>query len=151
ARKVFAGLFHKEAARAEKDAVQNFAAGLELATKDQPTDFHPSSSQTLTQIQVQLEGQNDIPLADIKARLCCSPYGLTEPMVVLYAFALLKCGGYELALKPGNGYLLSNGKTVPRDQITAHLLPLCDWNAKLDKALHGARLVRSTQKGWNEV
>jgi hypothetical protein len=72
-------------------------------------------------------------------------------MVALYTLALVKSGGYELALKPSNGYTLSNGKPVPRDRTTAHLLPLCDWNAKLDRALHGARLVRSTQKGWNEV
>jgi hypothetical protein len=151
ARKVFGGLFHKEPAKAEKDAVQNFAVGLELAAKAQPGAFQPAASQALAQIRTQFQGHDDVPLADLKARLCCPPYGLTEPMVALYVFALLKGGGYELALKPGNGYALSNGKPVPHDRLTAPLLPLCDWNAKLDKALHGARVVRSTQKGWDEV
>jgi hypothetical protein len=31
------------------------------------------------------------------------------------------------------------------------VLGLIDWNAKLDKALLGARLVKSSQKGWNDV
>jgi hypothetical protein len=151
AKKVFAGLFHKEPAKAEKDAAQNFAVGLELAVKAQPGEFQPAASQALAQFRTQLQGQADVPLSDLKTRLCCPPYGLTEPMVALYVFSLIKCGGYELALKPGSGYALSNGKPIPRDRVTAHLLPLCDWNAKLDKALYGARLVRSTQKGWNEV
>jgi benzoyl-CoA reductase/2-hydroxyglutaryl-CoA dehydratase subunit BcrC/BadD/HgdB len=30
-------------------------------------------------------------------------------------------------------------------------LALCEWNAKLDKAMLGARIVKSIQKGWNEV
>jgi hypothetical protein len=151
AKKVFGGLFHKEPAKAEKDAVQNFAVGLELAAKAQPGEFQPASSQALSHIRTQLQGQEDVPLSDLKARLCCPPYGLTESMVTLYVFAVIKSGGYELALKPSSGYALSNGKPAPRDRITAQLLPLCDWNAKLDKALHGARLVRSTQKGWNDV
>jgi hypothetical protein len=151
AKKVFGGLFHKEPAKAEKDAVQNFAVGLELAAKAQPTEFQPVASQALAQVRTQLQGQEDVPLSDLKSRLCCPPYGLTEPMVMLYVFTLIKSGGYELALKPSSGFTLSNGKPVPRDRITAHLLLLCEWNAKLDKALHGARLVRSTQRGWNEV
>jgi hypothetical protein len=151
AKKVFGGLFHKEPAKAEKDAVQNFAVGLELAAKAQPVEFQPAACQALAQIRTQLQGQEDVPLSDLKRRLCCPPYGLTEPMVTLYVFALIKGGGYELALRPSSGFTLSNNKPVPRDRITAHLLPLCDWNAKLDKALHGARLVRSTQKGWDEV
>ena len=40
-KKVFAGLFRKEPAKAEKDAVQNFAGGLELAAKSHPTEFNP--------------------------------------------------------------------------------------------------------------
>ena len=35
--------------------------------------------------------------------------------------------------------------------MTTHTLGLCDWNAKLDKALLGARLIVSVQKGWNDV
>ena len=37
--KVFAGLFHKESAKAEKDAVQNFAVGLDLAVKANPSEL----------------------------------------------------------------------------------------------------------------
>src|SRR5207245_2900811 len=119
-------LFHKEPAKAEKDALLNFAVGLELATKANPGEFQPAASQALTQIRTQIQGHDDVPLTDLKTRLCCPPYGLTEPMVSLYVFALIKSGGHELAFKPGSGYTLANGKAVPGERITAHLLPFCD-------------------------
>jgi hypothetical protein len=151
AKKVFAGLFQKEPAKAEKDAVQNFAAGLELATKSHPTEFNPGSSQALAKIRQQVSGKTDLSLSDLKSAFCRPPYGLTESMVTLYLFALVKSGGFELALKSGSGFTLTDGRTLPGDRVTPHILPYCEWNAKLDKALLGARLVQSTQKGWNEV
>ena len=42
AKKVFAGLFHKDPARAEKDAVINFATSLELVAKSHPASLIPS-------------------------------------------------------------------------------------------------------------
>ena len=151
AKKVFAGLFHKEPAKAEKDAVQNFAVGLELAAKSNPSDFNPASSQAVTKIRPLIAGRSDLPLAEVKAALCRLPYGLTDSMVGLYVFALLKSGGFELILKSGSGFTMVNGKPLPGDRLTAHTLSLCDWNAKLDKALLGSRLVESAHKGWNEV
>src|SRR5262249_23771005 len=50
-RKLFAGLFHKEAAQAEKAAVQNFAVGLEVALKTHPNDFNPSTSQAVAKLR----------------------------------------------------------------------------------------------------
>jgi hypothetical protein len=150
-KKVFAGLFHKDPARAEKDAVTNFATGLELVAKSHPADFNPTSSQSLTKVREQVAGRSDLPLSDVKAALCCPPYGLTESMVALYVFALIKSGGFELALNPNAGVTLSNGRPLPGDRLTAHTLPLCEWNARLDRALLGSRLVESLHKGWNEV
>jgi hypothetical protein len=72
-------------------------------------------------------------------------------MVTLYVFALIKSGGFELALNPNAGVTLSDGRPVPGDRLTAHTLPLCEWNARLDRALLGSRLVESLHKGWNEV
>jgi hypothetical protein len=88
----FAGLFHKEPARAEKDAVTNFATGLELVARSHPADFNPTSSQSLAKVREHAVGQSDLPLSDVKAALCCPPYGLTESMVALYVFALIKSG-----------------------------------------------------------
>jgi hypothetical protein len=151
AKKVFAGLFHKEPARAEKDAVHNFATGLELVTKSQPADFNSTSSQALAKVREQVAGRSDLPVSDVKAALCRPPYGLTESMVMLYVFALIKSGGFELALNPNAGVTLSNGRPLPGDRLTAHTLPLCEWNARLDRALLGSRLVVSLYQGWNEV
>src|SRR5215831_7194463 len=151
AKKIFAGLFHKDPARAEKDAVTNFATGLELVAKSHPADFNPASSQALARVREQVTARPDLPLADVKAALCRPPYALTESMVTLYVFALIKSGGFELALKPNAGVTLSNGRPLPGDRLTAHTLPLCDWNARLDRALLGSRLVESLHKGWNEV
>jgi hypothetical protein len=150
-KKVFGGLFQKEPAKAEKDAVQNFAVGLELATKSHPAEFSPASSQAITKIRQQITGKTDLALSDLKSTFCRPPYGLTESMVTLYVFALVKSGGFEVALKAGSGFTLTNGKSLPGDRITPHILPFCGWNAKLDKALLGARLIQSTEKGWNEV
>ena len=151
ARKVFAGLFHKEPARAEKDAVTNFATGLELVARSHPADFNPTSSQSLAKVREHAVGQSDLPLSDVKAALCCPPYGLTESMVALYIFTLIKSGGFKLALDPNAGVTLSNGLPLPGDRLTAPTLPLCAWNARLDRALLGSRLVESLHKGWNEV
>ncbi len=150
-KKLFSGLFHKEPANAGKDAARNFAVGLELATKSHPTDFNPASSQALAKVREQVTGRADLPLSDLKAALCRPPYGLTESMVTLYVFALIKSGGFELVLNPNTGFTLVNGKALPGDRLTAHTLPLCEWNAKLDRALLGSRLVASVHKGWNEV
>ena len=150
-RKSLPGSSEKEPAKAEKDAVLNFAVGLELTAKSHPNEFNPASSQAVAKMRQQVSSKGDLPLADLKSAFCRPPYGLTESMVALYVFALLKSGGYELTLKSGSGFTLTSGKALPGDRITAHTLPYCDWNARLDRALLGARLVQSTQKGWNEV
>ena len=151
AKKVFAGLFHKDPANAAKDAVQNFGVGLELAVKSHPTEFKPDASQALARVREHLSGRPDVPLAELKTSFCKAPYGLTESMIVLYACSLVKTGGFELVLNSSTPITLTNGKQLPGNKLTTHALPLCDWNAKLDKALLGARLVVSIQKGWNEV
>ena len=78
--------------------------------------------------------------------------GNTEKsLVMLYVFTLIKSGGFELALNPSAGVTLNNGRPLPGDRLTASTLPLCEWNARLDRALLGSRLVASLHKGWNEV
>ena len=129
----------------------NFATGLELVAKSHPAEFNPTASQALTKVREQVAGRSDRPLSDLKAALCRLPYGLTESMVTLYVFALIKSGGFELALNPNAGVTLSDGRLLPGDRLTAHTLPLCEWNARLDRALLGSRLVESLHKGWNEV
>lgn len=151
ARKVFAGLFQKEPAKAEKDAVQNFGVGLELVMKSHPTEFKPDASQALPKLREQLSSRSDMPLSDLKAAFCRPPFALTEAMVTLYVLAQIKLGGYELALNLSSPVLLSNGKALPSNKLTPHTLAMCEWNAKLDKALLGSRIVVSVQKGWNEV
>jgi hypothetical protein len=151
AKKVYAGLFHKDRANAERDAVQNFGVGLELAVKSHPTDFKPDASQALTRIREHMTGRTDVPLAELKASFCKAPFGLTESMVVLYACSLVKTGGHELVLNAATPISMANEKPLPGNKLTTHALALCDWNAKLDKALLGGRLIVSVQKGWNEV
>ncbi len=151
AKKVFAGLFQKEAAKAEKDAVVNFGVGLELTTKSHPGDFKPDASQALAKIRAHIAQRTDVPLKELKTAFCTAPYGLTESMVVLYLCALVKMGGYELALNPSSPITLINEKPLVGNRLTTHALALCEWNAKLEKALLGARLCVSQQKGWDEV
>ncbi len=151
ARKVFSGLFSKEAQKADRDAVTNYGPGLELSKKSAPQEFRCDDSQALKRIRDCLKGKTDLPVKDIKAALCASPHALTDWMVQLYVFALLKLGGWELALNPATPAQLADGKPLPGNKLTAHTLGLVEWNAKLDKSLLGARLVASTQKGWNEV
>jgi hypothetical protein len=151
ARKVFAGLFTKEPATAEKDAVVNFGVGLELTQKSHPNELKPDASQALAEVRKELSGVPDKPIADIHKALCRPPYGLTQEMANLYLFTLVKSGGYELALNPATQIQLINGKPLPANKLTAHTLGLCKWNSQMDKALLGARIVASVQKGWNEV
>ena len=151
ARKVFAGLYHKAPANAEKDAVTNFAAGLGLVSKSHPNEFNADGCLPLARIKEHLGSEPDKPVSDIKIAFCRAPHALTDQMVMLYLFSLIKIGGYELAIKPNHGLVLNNGKPLTGDRLTNRVLGLIDWNAKLDKALLGARLVKSSQKGWNDV
>jgi len=150
-RKVYGGLFGKEPAKAEKDAVLNFGVGLELVIKSHPTEFKPDASQALAKIHGHIAGRDEVPISEIKSGFCRAPYALTEAMVTLYLLSLVRTGGYEIAVNPSAKVELVNGKPLPGNRLTAHTLTLCDWNAKLDKAMLGARLVLSAQKGWNEV
>jgi len=151
ARKVYGGLFGKEPAKAEKDAVLNFGVGLELVVKSNPTEFKPDASQALAKIHEHIEGRDEVPVSEIKSSFCRAPYALTEAMATLYLLSLVRTGGHEIAVNPNAKLELINGKPLPGNRLTAHTLTLCEWNAKLDKAMLGARLVLSAQKGWNEV
>lgn len=151
ARKIFAGLFTKEPANAEKEAVVNFGVGLELTLKSHPTELKPDASQALAEIRKELNGEPDKQIADVHKALCRPPYGLTQEMANLYLFTVVKLGGYELVLNPATQLQLTNGKPLPGNKLTAHTLGLCKWNSQMDKALLGARVSPSVQKGWNEV
>lgn len=151
ARKLFAGLFTKDPASAEKEAVVNFGVGLELTQKSHPNELKPDTSQALAEIRKELSGVSDKPISEIHKALCCPPYGLTQEIANLYLFALVKLGGYELVLNPATQMQLINGKPLPSNKLTAHTLGLCKWSSQMDKTLLGARIVASVQKGWNEV
>lgn len=151
ARKIFAGLFSKEPASAEKDAVTNFGPGLELTIKSHPSELKPDHSQALAKFRNALSGVPDKPVNDLKAAFCRPPYALTQEMVTLYVATLVRSGGWELVLNPSAPIQLVNGKPLPGNKLTAHTLGLVKWDTKLDKALLGARLAASTQKGWDEV
>ena len=151
ARKLFAGLFTKEPANAEKDAVTNFGPGLELVVKSHPTEFKPDHSQALAKIREALSGLPDKAVNDLKTVFCRPPYALTQEMATLYVFALVRSGAWELELNKAAPVPLVNGKPLPGNKLTAHTLGLVKWNTQLDKALLGARIFASTQKGWDEV
>lgn len=151
ARKIFAGLFSKEPASAEKDAVTNFGPGLELTVKSHPGELKPAHSQALAKFREVLSGVADKPVNDLKTTFCRPPYALTQEMVTLYVAALVRSGEWELALNPSAPIQLLNGTPLPGNKLTAHTLGLVKWDTKLDKALLGARLVASTRKGWDEV
>ena len=51
ARKLFAGLFSKDPANAEKDAVTNFGPGIELTVRSHPAEFKADHSQALAKIR----------------------------------------------------------------------------------------------------
>lgn len=151
ARKLFSGLYSKEPASAEKDAVINFGPGLELTVKAHPSELKPDHSQAIKKISEVLSGATDKPANDLKTALCRAPYGLTEEMLYLYLFALVHSGSWEMALNQAVPIQLLNGKPLLGNKLTAHTLGLVKWNTQLDKALLGARIAASIRKGWNEV
>ena len=151
ARKLFAGLFSKGPANAEKDAVTNFGPGIELTVRSHPAEFKADHSQALAKIREALSGVSDKPVNDLQTTFCRPPYGLTQEMVTLYVFALVRSGSWEVELNPSPAIQFANGSPLPGNRLTAHTLGLVKWNAQLGKALLGARLVASTQKGWDEV
>jgi len=151
ARKVYSGLFGKEPEKASRDAATNYAPGLELSKKSAPQELRADDSSALKKIRDLLKGKTDVPVKDLKAAFCTPPHGLTDWMVQLYVFTLLKLGGWELVLNPSSPVQTNDGKSLPGNRLTAHTLAIVDWNAKLDKGLLGARLSASTAKGWNEV
>jgi hypothetical protein len=151
ARKLFAGLFTKEPAGAEKDAIINFGPGTELTERSHPSEYNPQHSQAIEKIRGILVGAADKPINDIKTALCRAPYGLTPELVTLYLLALVRSGGWEISLNPTTQIQLSNGKPLPANRLTPHTLGLVKWNTQLERALLGARIIASVQKGWDEV
>jgi hypothetical protein len=150
-RKIFAGLFIKDSAKADRDAVANYGPGLELTKKNAPSELRADDSQAVKRIRELIKGRADIPIKELKTSLCAPPHALTDWLVHLYVFVLLKQGGWELHLNPATQISTIDGKPLPGNKLTAHTLGLIEWNAKLDKGLLGSRLVVSTQKGWNDV
>ena len=53
-------------------------------------------------------------------------------------------------LQNSNPITLVNDKPLVGNRLTTYTLALCDWNATLERALLGARLILSVQKGWND-
>jgi len=151
ARRIFSGLFGKEPAKADRDAVTNYGPGLELTKKNAPAELRADDSQAVKRLRDLIKGKTDIPTKELKTALCAPPHALTDWLVQLYIFVLLKQGGWELQLNPASPMQTTDGKPLPGNKLTAHTLGLVDWSAKLDKGLLGSRLLASTQKGWNDV
>jgi len=112
ARKIFAGLFSKEPASAEKDAVTNFGPGLELTVKSHPGEFKPDHSQVLAKIRETLTGVADKPVNDLKTAFCKPPYALTQEMVTLFVAALVRQAGDRIVVMPGGGIRERNVEKV---------------------------------------
>jgi len=72
-------------------------------------------------------------------------------MVALYVFAMVRTGAWEIVLNQAAAVQTTTGKPLAGNHLTAHTLGFVKWNTQLDKALLGARVVVSTQKGWNEI
>ena len=94
---------------------------------------------------------SDKPISDLKSTFCSPPYGLTQEMVTVYGFALVRSGAWEIVLNPATPIQLANGKPLLGNKLTAHALALVKWNTQLDKALLGARLIKSVETKWDAV
>jgi hypothetical protein len=136
---LFAGLFTKEPAAAEKDAVINFGPGMELTERSHPSEYNPQHSQAIEKISRILAGGADKPINHIMTALCRAPYGLTPEMVTLYLFALVRSGGWEIGLNPTTQFQLSNGRPLSPNRLTAHTLGLVKWNAQLPRPAYDRR------------
>jgi len=94
---------------------------------------------------------SDRPIADFSSAFCRPPYALTQEMVALYVFAMVRTGAWEIVLNQAAACPDNYGQTTRRKPPYRPYFGFVKWNTQLDKALLGARVVVSTQKGWNEI
>ena len=151
ARKVFAGLFYKEPANAEKDAVQNFGVGLELTVKSHPDGVQARSFPSLGKDPRALSGVPDKPSLISRPRSAVRLTRLTEEMVTLYLFALVKVGGCELVSESATPRLRWSTANRFRQQAHRAYPWRCASGTPSSTRPCSAPAVASMQKGWDEV
>lgn len=154
ARKVFHGLFAKIPAKADESARDNFAAGMGLVPKNNPTQFALQANSMVARIQDRAANAGDVALADLVKEFCQYPYGLTEDMVRLAILCAVRAGAPPLVLadlNPSAGFRLTTGKEPMGRRITSRLVSQVEWSTKIEKAFLGARLRTSDEKPFNDA
>ncbi len=88
ARKVFHGLFAKTPSGADTGARDNFAAGLGLVAKNDPTQFSPQPGSSVIRVLDRVKTAKDLAIAELVKELCQPPHGLTEDLARLAILSL---------------------------------------------------------------
>ena len=154
ARKVFHGLFAKSPSGADTSARDNFAAGLGLVAKKDPTQFAPQPGSAVRRVLSRVQTTKDLSVAEVIKELCQPPHGLTEDLARLALLCAVRAGTPPLQiaeLNPSAGFKLTNDKEPIGKRLTGKQIGQVEWSSKLEKALLGARIKLSDEKSFNEV
>jgi hypothetical protein len=154
ARKVFHGLFTRNPSGADTSARDNFAAGLLLVAKKDPTQFATQPGSAVRRVLDRVQAAKDLSVADVVRELCQPPHGLTEDLARLALLCAVRAGTPPLLiaeLNPSAGFKLTNDKEPPGKRLTGKQIGQVEWSLKLEKALLGARIKVSDEKSFNEV
>jgi hypothetical protein len=154
ARKVFNGLFGKSPSAADNSARDNFAPGLGLVARNDPSQLAPQPGSAVVRIQERLRAAGDVAVAELVKELCQPPHGLTEEMVRLAILCAVRAGNPPLMLaelNPAAGLKLASGKEPHGHRLTGKQIAQVEWSARLERAMLGARLKLSDEKPFNDV
>ncbi len=92
ARKIFHGLFAKSRSGADTSARDNFAAGLLLVAKKDPTQFAPQPGSAVRRVLDRVQAAKDLSVAELVKELCQPPHGLTEDLAQLALLCAVRAG-----------------------------------------------------------
>lgn len=146
---LFEGLLRQRDDPPAVAAVERFAAGLALASPDDPFTLAPQHNPIFPAILDMLsQGGGRLSLPALYRQLS-QRFGLTRPLITLYLLSLLHHNEppLEVILRPRHRIVLRDGERPPQGRLTAAMASQVWWGRGLEEDF--AELRFGTTSSWN--
>ncbi len=145
-KKIFDGLFRKDAGPAAFSACENFAPGLNLSKSTSPRTLNPEGNAIFGFFKRRLgENNYDVPVWKLYQELGAPPYGVIRDIITLNLLCFVRYGdpSVELRLKD------AHRQPIKGSRITTFNVPEIDWRGRFEDDFD--LLSKSTEVSWNDV
>ena len=145
-KKIFDGLFRKDAGQAAFSACENFAPGLNLSKSTSPRTLNPEGNAIFGFFKRRLgENNYDVPVWKLYQELGAPPYGVIRDVITLNLLCFARYGdpSVELRLKD------AHRQPIKGSRITTFNVPEIDWRGRFEDDFD--LLSKSTEVSWNDI